>query len=221
MRSNATFMQRCQWPLSLDIGDKMWVTPEHGLGSCEIHLWYKYITLGLSPQVFHCLTYHICVLPCSKLKILWSSVTCTKHNVQAIINCKNMGTEEGLIQIFGTSTVLTVFFYCFFFFLLCFNAFYCIFHILTFSALKNCVLISYVFYCLMNFLCISLFFLPFVFVVFFGEICPLFVKFCEFCFLTEFREFLPFSISRKTGDSTFGALADRFLPFSISRKTGD
>ena len=34
-------------------------------------------------------------------------------------------------------------------------------------------LISYVFYCFMNFLCISLFFLPFVFVfvVFFGEIC--------------------------------------------------
>ena len=31
--------------------------------------------------------------------------------------------------------------------------------------------ISYVFYCFMNFLCISLFFLPFVFVVFFGEIC--------------------------------------------------
>ena len=32
-------------------------------------------------------------------------------------------------------------------------------------------LISYVFYCFMNFLCISLFFQPFVFVVFFGEIC--------------------------------------------------
>ena len=32
-------------------------------------------------------------------------------------------------------------------------------------------LISYVFYCFMNFLCISLFFWPFVFVVFFGEIC--------------------------------------------------
>ena len=32
-------------------------------------------------------------------------------------------------------------------------------------------LISYVFYCFMNFLCISLFFLPFVFVVFFSEIC--------------------------------------------------
>ena len=32
-------------------------------------------------------------------------------------------------------------------------------------------LISYVFYCFMNFLCISLFFSPFVFVVFFGEIC--------------------------------------------------
>ena len=32
-------------------------------------------------------------------------------------------------------------------------------------------LISYVFYRFMNFLCISLFFLPFVFVVFFGEIC--------------------------------------------------
>ena len=32
-------------------------------------------------------------------------------------------------------------------------------------------LISYVFYCVMNFSCISLFFLPFVFVVFFGEIC--------------------------------------------------
>ena len=32
-------------------------------------------------------------------------------------------------------------------------------------------LISYVFYCFMNFLCISLFCWPFVFVVFFGEIC--------------------------------------------------
>ena len=32
-------------------------------------------------------------------------------------------------------------------------------------------LISYVFYCFMNFLCISLFFWPFVFVVFFSEIC--------------------------------------------------
>ena len=32
-------------------------------------------------------------------------------------------------------------------------------------------LISYVFYCFMNILCISLFFWPFVFVVFFGEIC--------------------------------------------------
>ena len=32
-------------------------------------------------------------------------------------------------------------------------------------------LISYVFYCFMNFLCISLFFRPFVFVVFFSEIC--------------------------------------------------
>ena len=32
-------------------------------------------------------------------------------------------------------------------------------------------LISYVFYCFMNFLCISLFFWPFVFVLFFCEIC--------------------------------------------------
>ena len=32
-------------------------------------------------------------------------------------------------------------------------------------------LISDVFYCFMNFLCISLFFRPFVFVVFFSEIC--------------------------------------------------
>ena len=31
--------------------------------------------------------------------------------------------------------------------------------------------ISYVFYCFVNFLCISLFFRPFVFVVFFTEIC--------------------------------------------------
>ena len=43
-----------------------------------------------------------------------------KTHDKAVINCKNMAIEAGLIQVFSTRTVLS------YWFLLCFYAFYCI-----------------------------------------------------------------------------------------------
>ena len=46
-----------------------------------------------------------------------------------------------------------------------------VFLAIVFEKMPVSKVISYVFYCFMNFVCITLFFRPFVFVVFSGEIC--------------------------------------------------
>ena len=84
---------------------------------------FPFLYSTLESPVFCILNCWIHVLRCSRVKILWSSVTYKTYD-KANINCKNMAIEAGLIQLFGTSAVLFYWFLLLFFLLLLFFFFF-------------------------------------------------------------------------------------------------